>query len=294
MAKSLAPPEVVQSRPVTRSPATTPPEPKRPRPSREESSQKAAAPERADRDAALDRRSTDEEDKVIAEKKDEAPREADSLNAAMQDSSRSVHGALGARAKSSSVGGPMAQNQVQQQSNAQSQQNYANEDRQGSVLSNKPVSSPVRSGGASETVSVEAAGGPLPVSPAPAAPQSLIAQAESESAVVSGKNLSKRKAGTPALPSKLAAISEATSGKRTIAIDTAGSLFLSEDAGKHWQTVDAKWSGRAVWVKTGPTVGAVGGLLKQSIARFELTTDKQETWTSDDGKAWTLEAPAAQ
>jgi len=41
-------------------------------------------------------------------------------------------------------------------------------------------------------------------------------------------------------------------------------------------------------------MGAVGGLLTQTIARFELTTDKQETWVSDDGKTWTLKAEAGK
>lgn len=295
MAQNLSPSEMVQSTPTTNTAATQPPGPRPSPPSRAESKEKPAAHERLDRDAELDRKSLDERDRFVAQKKDELAKETLSA-AALKDSGGSVHGTLRARAKSSNVGGPMAQNQVQQQNNVQLQQNYANEDRQVSASpdsANKPVSSPIRSGAASETVTVETADKAIPVSPAPSAAPAMTAM-QTESADISGRNFEKRKAGNPVLPSKLAVSSEATSGKRIVAIDTAGSLFCSEDAGKHWAPVKAQWSGRAVLVKTGPSMGAVGGLLTQTIARFELTTDKQETWVSDDGKTWTLKAEAGK
>ena len=293
MAQALAPPEVVQSEPVAKAPAAEPAE-KQTRPTRRaEAKQKLSAPERSDRDAMFDRKSLDEEDKVAARKKDEAAKESDQLSAAaLKDSGGSAHGALGARAKTSGVGGPMAQNQVQQQNNAQLQQNYANEDRQNS--GNKPESSTIRLGSSSETVTVQASGGPLPVSPAPAAAPA-VSMTQMESAMVSEGSLEKRKAGKPVLPSKLAAVSEATSAERVVAIDTAGAVFLSEDGGRHWKLVTTQWIGRAVMVKAEPpAVGAVGGLLKQSMERFELMTDQHETWVSDDGRTWTLKAQAGK
>jgi hypothetical protein len=298
MAQALAPPEVVQSGPTTKAPVPSQAERPSSKPSREEAKQKLSGLERSDRDAVMDRKSLDERDAFVAQKKDEAGKESDSLSAAaLKDSERSIHGTLGARAKTSGVGGPMAQNQVQQQNSAQLQQNYANEERQANVLAdsaNKPVSSPTRSGSSSETVTVQASGGPMPVSPAPSAAPT-VSMAQLESAVVSQGNFEKRKAGSPVSPSKLAVLSEAASAKRMIAIDTAGSVFLSEDAGKHWEAVNTPWRGRAVLVKKGaPAVEAVGGLLKQSIERFELTTDKQETWISSDGKNWTLKAEAGK
>ena len=53
------------------------------------------------------------------------------------------------------------------------------------------------------------------------------------------------------LPSGLAAVSMAAKrGHRILAIDEAGTLFLSEDAGNHWETVTQQWTGRAVEVRT--------------------------------------------
>ena len=45
------------------------------------------------------------------------------------------------------------------------------------------------------------------------------------------------------LPSRLAVRSTASSGLRMIAVDQAGSLFASMDAGQHWRSVPAKWQG---------------------------------------------------
>ena len=132
------------------------------------------------------------------------------------------------------------------------------------------------------------------VSPAPSAAPP-VSTARMESATLSAGNLEKRKAVYPVLPSKLAMTSEATSADRTIAIDTAGSLFLSENTGKRWQPISPQWAGRAVAVKAvEPVIGEVGGLLKQSNAQFELTTDKHETWVSNDGKTWTLREAAGK
>jgi hypothetical protein len=273
-------------------------------PSRAEAKKKLAAPERSDRDAGRDRQSIDKKDQFAARKKDEVPKETDSLASANSGLSASLaHGALDARAKSSGLGGPMAQNQVQQQNNAQLQQNHAqlqqnhaNEDRQAKASAdsaNKPASSAIQPGTASQTVTVEAGGGPVPVSPAPsAAPVVTTMQTESETVAVSGKSLAKLKAKTSALPSNLGLVSQAALGKKTIALDTAGSAFASDDAGKHWAPVKMEWTGRAVIVKAEPPSGLfTGNVLSQPAAHFELLTDKLETWISTDGKSWRLKAP---
>lgn len=119
-------------------------------------------------------------------------------------------------------------------------------------------------------------------------------QLDTESEGPIEQKLAKAKSLRPALPSKLGVLSEAAAGRRVIAIDTAGSLFRSEDAGKHWQAVNAAWTGRPVLVKTRPAAVAGGGSLKEPTPQFELTTDKQETWVSADGKTWILEPPAAK
>jgi hypothetical protein len=297
MAQALAPPAVVQSSPATKAPTSEPEERQPSRPSRGEAKQKQAERERSDRDAVVDRKSLDKRDDAVERKKDEEVRETDQMSAAaLKDTGSSNHGVLGGRAKTSGIGGPMAQNQVQQQNNAQLQ-NYANEDRQASVSAdsaNKPAPATIGPGGSSQSATIQASGGPMPVSPAPSAAPP-VSTAQMESARLSAGNLEKRKAAYPVLPSKLAMTSEATSADRTIAIDTAGSLFLSENTGKRWQPISPQWAGRAVAVKAvEPVIGEVGGLLKQSNAQFELTTDKHETWVSNDGKTWTLREAAGK
>jgi hypothetical protein len=51
------------------------------------------------------------------------------------------------------------------------------------------------------------------------------------------------------LPSGLPALSTASRGRLALALDTANTLFLSDDGGRRWQPVPAKWKGRAVSVK---------------------------------------------
>jgi hypothetical protein len=51
------------------------------------------------------------------------------------------------------------------------------------------------------------------------------------------------------LPSGLPALSTVSRGRLALALDTANTLFLSDDGGRRWQPVPAKWKGRAVSVK---------------------------------------------
>jgi hypothetical protein len=51
------------------------------------------------------------------------------------------------------------------------------------------------------------------------------------------------------LPSHLAVASMVSKGRFSLAIDAAGSLFASKDAGKHWKAISAPWTGRAVKVE---------------------------------------------
>lgn len=109
----------------------------------------------------------------------------------------------------------------------------------------------------------------------------------------------------PTLPSKLAALSVATSAHRHLAIDTAGTLFRSEDAGSTWQPVPVQWTGRAIKVALVPSPNArllakSAGSLSAPPAEanrsaapsaqpptFELTTDDGDLWISTDGQIWT-------
>ena len=54
------------------------------------------------------------------------------------------------------------------------------------------------------------------------------------------------------LPSGLHAVSSATMLNRLLVVDSAGALFLSQDAGKHWETVAAQWSGKVIEVQAPP------------------------------------------
>jgi hypothetical protein len=50
------------------------------------------------------------------------------------------------------------------------------------------------------------------------------------------------------LPSHLEAISTISNARLILAVDSAGTLFASKDAGKHWKSISARWTGRAVKV----------------------------------------------
>jgi Putative zinc-finger len=102
-----------------------------------------------------------------------------------------------------------------------------------------------------------------------------------------------------ALPSGLTAVSTATADNRTLAIDQAGALFLSNDSGSHWESVAQQWSGRAVDVislqfmnGSAAAAGSSGGAAAAPAPAaevFELRNDKNLTWVSMDGKTWTAQ-----
>ena len=54
------------------------------------------------------------------------------------------------------------------------------------------------------------------------------------------------KARPSELPSGLPAVSSVAAMSRMLAIDPAGSVFLSEDAGIRWKSVEKQWEGRAI------------------------------------------------
>jgi hypothetical protein len=76
------------------------------------------------------------------------------------------------------------------------------------------------------------------------------------------------------LPDKESPQSSVSSGARTLAIDSAGKLFLSKKAGKHWKAV------RGPWKKS-----TVTNLSLTPDQNFKVTT-VQGSWLSGDGEHW--------
>ena len=72
-------------------------------------------------------------------------------------------------------------------------------------------------------------------------------------------------------------------GPRMLAIDTAGALFLSMDAGNHWEHVTPQWTGRAVEVRRQM---ASSDMEAVPTKFFELLNDQSQIWLSTDGKTW--------
>lgn len=198
----------------------------------------------------------------------------------------SSHGSVIARAKAPDIGGPMAANQFQQQNSVQTQSTLQATQSAANFDANKPVDKQVPATGsevADEKVTVQAE--PQETAPAPALPSRDLAMS-----TVTGRNLARlKKASKISLPGGVDALSIATLVGRTVALDTAGSLFFSDDNGNHWQEIPKQWTERAVLVRTRPVPAQIAGSLAVQAPRFELVNDKLQTWVSADGKTWTAQ-----
>ena len=205
----------------------------------------------------------------------------------------SMHGMMAARAKTSPIGGPSAANQFQQQ-NMANQQDMLQQSTAAQIdAANKSINAATLPRAESETVTVQAQT-VIPTQPSDTPAQIGAIRATEENKAAVPANLAgfikKEKAS---LPNGLDALSVASDAGRTIALDTKGALFLSEDGGKHWKPVRTQWTGRAVLVRslTASDKGAAFDALKVSpSAKFELVTDNLQTWLSADGNIWTLQA----
>jgi hypothetical protein len=118
----------------------------------------------------------------------------------------------------------------------------------------------------------------------------------------------------PPLPSKLPVAAVVSSGSRTLAADSAGALFLTLDAGRHWKRVAAQWPGKVTQLRLAPAAAQLGGLEQLDrdqasaaaaadtisppvaapapakspapVAAFQLVTDSGAVWVSSDGLHW--------
>ena len=101
---------------------------------------------------------------------------------------------------------------------------------------------------------------------------------------------------TPALPSGLAATSQLVVQRSQLALDSNGTLFRSDDQGKHWHQVRQQWDGKAVELLGIPPLTAAPGSGQapksdsdqETYAAVLLRSTTQLHWVSvDRGKTWT-------
>lgn len=208
----------------------------------------------------------------------------------------SIHGMMAARAKNAPVGGPSALNEFQQQNTA-NQQNMLQQSQSAQLdAANKTANAASAPRAESETVTVQAQT-VVPMvpaeTPAPAQVNVLPATEQDYAISLAGAAAGISKKEKASLPNGHELLSIVSAANRTIALDTKGALFLSEDGGKHWNPVRTQWTGRAVLLRSlnAADKGSTLNALKTSpAAKFELVSDDLQTWQSTDGTIWTLQA----
>jgi hypothetical protein len=102
-----------------------------------------------------------------------------------------------------------------------------------------------------------------------------------------GRTFAVYSAAAAALPSGLPAVSRALAEHAQLAVDKDGGVFLSSDAGAHWEPVTKEWSGRAISVRTpAEPKESLGGAGVTTEPIFELVNDQGQVWVSQDGRSW--------
>lgn len=109
-------------------------------------------------------------------------------------------------------------------------------------------------------------------------------------------------ASSPALPSGLSPVYHLVVGGTQLSLDGNGTLFRSDDQGKHWQKIKQQWDGKAVELLGIPALTTAPGsgqaprsstsqetyaavLLKSTTALHWVSVDRGKTWkpsTLDD------------
>jgi hypothetical protein len=109
-------------------------------------------------------------------------------------------------------------------------------------------------------------------------------------------------ASSPALPSGLSPVVHLVVGGSQLSLDGNGTLFRSDDQGKHWQKIKQQWDGKAVELLGIPALTTAPGsgqaprsaaepetyaavLLKSTTALHWVSVDRGKTWkpsTLDD------------
>jgi hypothetical protein len=100
----------------------------------------------------------------------------------------------------------------------------------------------------------------------------------------------------PSLPSGLAPVSQLVVERSELALDSNGTLFRSDDKGKHWHQIRQQWDGKAVELLGIPPLTAAPGsgqaprsdsdqqtyaavLLRSSTALHWVSVDRGKTWS---------------
>ena len=194
---------------------------------------------------------------------------------------------------------------------------------QGAIGAAQSANGPLQTG--SSQIAQQAAPAPAPAKPQSvhgqvfaAAPPSLaetvqVETASANASVESANLASLLPVAEAPLPSRLPVTSSAMNAGRTLAVDSAGALFLSKDAGRHWKSVHAPWQGGvAKLTRPSATPPAAAAAQSQSVtvsdavevdatperkekssvsrkpapALFEIITANGEHWASVDGAKW--------
>jgi hypothetical protein len=96
----------------------------------------------------------------------------------------------------------------------------------------------------------------------------------------------------PVLPGKLPAATKAVKNGRILALDTAGTLYLSRDAGRHWKKIRPAWTGAIAHLVVAPGASSsalqMGEIAGTAHPLFEITTTDGAIWISNDGAHWRL------
>ena len=92
------------------------------------------------------------------------------------------------------------------------------------------------------------------------------------------------------LPSKLPAAITLENGGRTLAVDSAGALFVSKKAGARWKAVKHQWPGKIAALTVAPVDANKAKRSDTGSATaastFQLTTESGAIWLSTDGVHW--------
>ena len=229
---------------------------------------------------------------VTVRDKDQPVQEMSSVTteASVAAGMQAVHGEAALAQKSGNIGGPNTTNHAFQQQLAGQQQEIA----QDQLHSARYAAKAGGVGGAAPASAgkTDAQGQPAPMAAAPTAARELAMPAEAESSGATDRVALDSKKKVTLLPNGTNALSAATAQGRTVAIDSAGAMYLSETPGGQWMPVATQWTGRAVLVRARPTATQAG--ISPQPAIFELVTDKIETWVSPDGKTWHAELISPQ